>query len=106
MVAIDLKVEEFSAEFAGKMNFYLSALNAMVKKKHENPSIGIIICKSKNRTVVEFALQDVSKPIGVATYSFTETLPKDIQQFFPSNEAFIEKVESITKYIEQQNSKK
>ena len=106
LVAIDLKVEEFSAEFAGKMNFYLSVLNKMVKKKHENPSIGIIICKSKNRTVVEFALQDVNKPIGVATYTFTENLPKNIQQFFPSNEVFIEKVESITNYIATQNNKK
>jgi predicted nuclease of restriction endonuclease-like (RecB) superfamily len=106
LVAIDLKVEEFSAEFAGKMNFYLSALNKMVRKKHENPSIGIIICKSKNRTIVEFALQDVNKPIGVATYTFTESLPKNIQQFFPSNEVFIEKVESITNYISTQNNKK
>ena len=105
LVAIDLKVEEFSAEFAGKMNFYLSALNSMVKKKHENPSIGIIICKSKNRTVVEFALQDVNKPIGVATYTFTDKLPKNIQQFFPSNEDFIEKVENITNYISAKNTK-
>lgn len=65
------------------MNFYLSALNKMVKKKHESPSVGIIICKAKNRTIVEFALQDVNKPISVATYTFTENLPKNIQQFFP-----------------------
>lgn len=106
LVAIDLKIEEFTPEFAGKMNFYLSALNQLVKKPHENPSIGIIICKSKNRTVVEFALQDVNKPIGIATYTLNETLPKNIQQFFPSNEEFIERIEKITKYINDKTNTK
>ena len=105
LVAIDLKIEEFSPEFAGKMNFYLSALNKLVKKPHENPSIGIIICKSKNRTVVEFALQDVNKPIGIATYTLNETLPKHIQQFFPSNEEFVERIEKITQYINEKTHK-
>jgi predicted nuclease of restriction endonuclease-like (RecB) superfamily len=96
LVAVELKVEEFKPEFAGKMNFYLSALNAYHKKPHENPSIGIVICKSKNRTIVEFALQDIQKPIGVATYTFNESLPKELAQFFPSKEAFIERVENVT----------
>jgi predicted nuclease of restriction endonuclease-like (RecB) superfamily len=96
LVAVELKVEEFKPEFGGKMNFYLSALNAYHKKPHENPSIGIIICKSKNRTIVEFALQDIQKPIGVATYTFNESLPKELAQFFPSKEAFIERVENVT----------
>ena len=87
------------------MNFYLSALNKLVKKKHENPGIGIIICKSKNRTIVEFALQDVNKPIGVATYTVSPNLPANLQQFFPTNEEFIEKVESITNYIKEKSSK-
>ena len=105
LVAIDLKIEEFNPEFAGKMNFYLTALNKLVKKKHENPGIGIIICKSKNRTIVEFALQDVNKPIGVATYTVSPNLPANLQQFFPTNEEFIEKVESITNYIKEKSSK-
>ncbi len=103
LVALDLKTDEFNPEFAGKMNFYLSSLNNLVKKPHENNSIGIIICKSKNRTTVEFSLQDIHKPIGVATYSMRKELPKDIQRFFPSKKEFIEKVESITQYIVAKN---
>lgn len=106
LVAIDLKIEEFNPDFAGKMNFYLSALNKLVKKPHENPSIGIIICKAKSRTVVEFALQDINKPIGIATYSLSQTLPKNIQQFFPSNEEFVKRIEKITQYIQDKISKK
>lgn len=105
LVAIDLKIEEFIPEFAGKMNFYLSALNDKVKKPHENHSIGIIICKSKNRTIVEFALKDVNKPIGIATYSLSQSLPKDIQQFFPTTEQLVERIEEITNYINTKNRK-
>ncbi len=101
LVAIDLKIEDFKPEMAGKMNFYLSALNKFIKKKHENPSIGIIICKSKNRTTVEFALQDINKPIGIATYNLQKELPKNLRDFFPSNKEFVEKVENITNYIKQ-----
>jgi predicted nuclease of restriction endonuclease-like (RecB) superfamily len=103
LVAIELKTDEFQPEFAGKMNFYLTALNRLVKKEHELPSIGIIICKSKKRTVVEFALQDVNKPIGVATYNLVEQLPVNIQQFFPTSAEFAERVESITKYIQEKS---
>ncbi len=101
LVAIDLKIDEFKPEMAGKMNFYLSTLNKLVKKDHENPSIGVIICKSKNRTTVEFALQDVNKPIGVATYTVNKELPKNLSSFFPSNQEFVDKVESITHYIKK-----
>ncbi len=106
LVAVELKIEEFRPEFAGKMNFYLSALNAYHRKPHENPSIGIIICKSKKRTVVEFALQDIQKPIGVATYTLTESLPKELAQFFPSKEAFIERIEGITEILTNKNRRK
>jgi len=99
LVAIELKIDAFQPEYAGKMNFYLSALNQMVKKKHEKPSIGIIICKSKDRTTVDFALQDVNKPIGVATYNLSKELPKNIQDYFPSNQELINKVEAITDYL-------
>lgn len=99
LVAIELKIDAFQPEYAGKINFYLSALNQMVKKQHENPSIGIIICKSKDRTTVDFALQDVNKPIGIATYNLSKELPKNIQDYFPSNEELINKVEAITEYL-------
>ncbi len=71
------------------VNFYLPLLNRLVKLPHENPSIGIIICKSKKRTVVEFALEDVSKPIGVATYTLTSTLPPDLASYFPARSNFL-----------------
>lgn len=99
LVAIELKVTEFKPEYAGKMNFYLSLLNNKVKKSHENPSIGIIICKSKSRTTVEFALQDVNKPIGVATYNLSPQLPLELRDFFPSPEELEKRVEMVTKSL-------
>ena len=96
LVAIDLKIDDFKPEYVGKMNFYLSALNKYHRKPHENSSIGIIICKNKHRTVVEFALQDVQKPIGVATYTLTESLPQELSQFFPTSQEFIDRIEEIT----------
>lgn len=101
LIAIDLKIDEFKPEYAGKMNFYLSLLNDKVKKSYENPSIGIIICKSKSRTTVDFALQDVNKPIGVATYSLTKTLPNELKDFFPSNEELIKKIENFSNALQQ-----
>ncbi len=96
LVAVELKVTEFQPEYAGKMNFYLSLLNDTVKKPHEQPSIGIIICQSKQRTVVEFALRDVHKPIGVATYALTDTLPAELRPFFPSNEELVRRLDAVT----------
>lgn len=96
LVAVELKVTEFRPEYAGKVNFYLSLLNETVRKPHEQPSIGIIICQSKQRTVVEFALRDVQKPIGVATYSLTDTLPAELRPFFPSNEELVLRLDAVT----------
>jgi predicted nuclease of restriction endonuclease-like (RecB) superfamily len=84
LVAIELKVGEFLPEFVGKMQFYLTALDRQVRQKDENPSIGIILCKEKNRTIVEYALHDARKPIGVATYEITKTLPKALKGQLPS----------------------
>jgi len=84
LVAIDLKIGDFKPEYAGKMQFYLSALDDKIKLPEENPSIGIIICKSKDRMRVEYALKIANKPIGVATYSFYETLPEDMRSILPS----------------------
>ena len=71
---IEFKIGAFRPEYAGKMNFYLYLLNNTVRKANEQPSIGITICQSKNRTVVEFAFRDVNKPVGVAIYTFSDTL--------------------------------
>jgi predicted nuclease of restriction endonuclease-like (RecB) superfamily len=84
LVAVELKIGEFVPEFVGKMQFYLTALDRQVRQEDENPSIGIVLCKEKNRTIVEYALHDVRKPIGVATYEITRTLPKSLKGQLPS----------------------
>jgi len=83
LVAIELKIGEFQPEFVGKMQFYLTALDMQVREESENPSIGIILCKEKNRTIVEYALHDASKPIGVATYQVVKRLPKELKGLLP-----------------------
>lgn len=86
LVAIELKIGDFQPEFVGKMQFYLTALDRQVRQDDENPSIGIILCKEKNRTIVEYALHDANKPIGVATYEITRTLPKELKEQLPRPE--------------------
>ena len=84
LVAIELKIGKFLPEYKGKMEFYLNVLNDTVKLPHENPAIGIIICKSKKRTIFEYALKDSNQPIGVATYSLTSELPELYQNILPT----------------------
>jgi predicted nuclease of restriction endonuclease-like (RecB) superfamily len=93
LVAIELKVGEFQPEFVGKMQFYLTALDRQVREKGENPSIGIILCKEKHHTIVEYALYNATKPIGVATYRIVKRLPKELKGQLPGPE-------EITKLLE------
>ena len=95
LVAIELKIGEFEPEFVGKMQFYLTVLDAQVRQEDENPSFGIILCKEKTRTIVEYALHDARKPIGVATYEITRTLPKKLKDQLPSPKAIARLLESI-----------
>jgi len=97
LIAVELKVGKFKPEYAGKMSFYLSLLNDKVKLEDENPSIGIIICKEKNRTIVEYALKETNQPIGVATYKLSKELPKDLQKYLPSP---LEIENSLITYLE------
>lgn len=83
-VVIELKVGEFQPEYAGKMNFYLSAVDDLLRHKDDHPSIGIILCKAKNKVIAEYALRDTRKPIGVSGYKLTETLPKSLKGELPS----------------------
>ena len=85
-VVIDLKVRKFTPEYAGKMNFYLSAVDDLLRHPDDQPSIGIILCKSKDEIVAEYALRDVKKPIGVAGYQLTRMLPKDLKTDLPTIE--------------------
>jgi len=84
LIAIELKIGTFKPEFAGKMNFYLSVLNDTVKLPDENPSIGIIICKDKKRTTVEYALKESNQPIGIATYKLSKELPNSLKKYLPT----------------------
>lgn len=99
LIAIELKIGEFKPEYAGKMQFYLAALDKYEKQTKENPSIGIIICKSKQRTIVEFALQYSNSPIGVSTYNITPNLPKEYEKLLPSSNELSEKLEKLLQSI-------
>ena len=83
-VVIDLKIGAFKPEDAGKMNFYLSATDELLREEQDHPSIGIIICRDKNQLIVEYALRDLSKPIGVSAYQLTQTLPDDLRSNLPT----------------------
>ena len=87
LVAIELKRGEFKPEYVGKLNFYLSALDEFVKLPHENPSIGVILCKSQRKKTVEFSFRDISKPMGVATYQLATQLPEPYRNILPDAEA-------------------
>lgn len=92
LVAIDLKIGEFEAEYAGKMQLYLATLDERIKLPDENPSIGIIICKSKDNTYVEYALKQSNAPIGVATYQLRNTLPEEMKSMLPEPEEIVKRL--------------
>ncbi len=87
-VVFELKVEDFKPEFAGKMNFYLSAVDDALRHKDDQPTIGIILCKGRNEVVVEYALRDTSKPMGVAQYKLSHALPPQLQRELPTAAQF------------------
>ncbi|MGG7036314.1 MAG: YhcG family protein [Flavobacterium sp.] len=87
-IVIELKAVEFEPEFAGKLNFYLSAVDEILKSESDNPSIGILLCNGKDGIEVEYALKDINKPIGVSEYTFTEKLPKIYEKNIPTVNEF------------------
>src|SRR5690606_25421707 len=87
MIALELKANEFKPEHSQQLNWYLHLLDKTVKYPEDNPSIGILLCKSKSKLTVEYALELVNKPMGVATYHYKD-LPKDIAQYLPNEEDF------------------
>ena len=91
-VVIELKTGEFKPEYAGQLNFYLSAVDGILKKEQDNPTVGLLLCKSKNDLVAEYSLKDMSKPIGVSAYQVTSKLPEELEKQLPS-------VEDIQKWI-------
>lgn len=93
-VVIELKTGDFKPEYAGQLNFYLSAVDGILKKDTDNPSIGLLLCKSKNSLVAEYSLRDMSKPIGISEYKITNNLPEELEKQLPS-------VEDIQKRIKR-----
>jgi predicted nuclease of restriction endonuclease-like (RecB) superfamily len=87
LVAFELKRGKFKPAYAGQLNFYLNVLDEKVKLSHENPSIGIILCKEKNNTIVEFAVKTIDKAMGVATYRTTKEVPNEMKGILPDADA-------------------
>lgn len=89
-VVVELKAGEFQPEYAGKLNFYLSAVDSQLSHASDNPSLGLLLCKNRDKVVAEYALRDMNKPIGVAEYQLVQALPKELQTDLPR----IEDIES------------
>ena len=85
-IVIELKSGKFKPEYAGKLNFYLSAVDTQLKKETDNPSIGILLCKKKDKIEAEYSLRDINKPLGISEYRLTEAIPDDIKTQLPSVE--------------------
>ncbi|MBP9213513.1 MAG: PDDEXK nuclease domain-containing protein [Chitinophagaceae bacterium] len=83
-VVVELKVEDFKPEFVGKLNFYLNAVDAEIKQSTDNPSIGLLLCTTPNKTVVEYTLKNIKAPLGVSEYKIQSDLPKNMQSQLPS----------------------
>ena len=92
-VVIDLKMEPFKPEHAGKMNFYLSATDDLLRGQNDQPSIGLILCKSKSRIEAEYALRNINTPIGVSDFQVTVSLPENLTENLPSVEAIERELE-------------
>ncbi|MDZ7899531.1 MAG: PDDEXK nuclease domain-containing protein [Arcicella sp.] len=99
MVAIDLKIDAFKPEYKGKMEFYLSVLNDKYKEEGENDAIGIIICKEKDRTIVEYSFKNSQQPIGVATYNTSSLLPEQFKGLLPSPEEISNRLNDLENII-------
>ena len=97
-VVVELKTTDFKPEYTGKLNFYITAVDEQIKTKFDNPTIGILICKSKSDTIVEYALRNVNTPIGISEYQLTEILPKEYQSSLPT----IEQIEAELKGLENE----
>ena len=96
-VVIELKNTRFIPELTGKLNFYLSAVDSLVKDANDNPTIGILLCKDKNNVEAEFALRGINKPMGISELKFLESLPDNLKASLPT----IEELEEELKRMEE-----
>lgn len=99
-IIIDLKMTEFKPEYSGKMNFYVAAVDDLLRHPDDQPSIGIVLCKSRNKTVIEYALREMNKAIGVSTYHLGDPLPERLQANLPSVEQLQQELEAIAAPLE------
>lgn len=97
-VVVELKNRKFIPEYAGKLNFYLSAVDTLLKRDDDQPTIGLLLCRDKNNIEVEFALRDMNKPMGVSEYTLVETLPDNLKGAMPT----VEEIESDLQQLRQQ----
>ena len=79
-VVVELKAVKFIPEFAGKLNFYVTAADKLLRGEGDNPSVGLLICKSTDKTIVEWSLQDIQKPLGIASYQLQEVVERTIAE--------------------------
>jgi len=93
-VVIEIKNTEFRPEYAGKLNFYLSAIDDMLRHESDNPSIGILLCKERDRLTAEYALRDINKPIGVSEYRLSDFVPRELADTLPSAEDIEKRINS------------
>lgn len=96
---------EFKPEYAGKMNFYVTAVNRLLCDERDDPTIGIVLCRSKKSTVVEFALETVQNPIGVSTYKLQDDLPPALQEQLPTAKQLEIELDTAIQEIEAETSK-
>ena len=85
-VVVELKATKFKPEHTGQLGFYLAAADDLLKKEHDHPTIGILLCRSKNKIIAEYALKNVKAPIGISEYQLSKTLPKDLKTSLPTIE--------------------
>lgn len=95
-IVIDLKATDFRPEYIGKMNFYLAAVDAEVKAAEDKPSIGIVLCKDRNKVEAEYALRGVSTPIGIAAFDLTKALPEQLKGSLPTIEELEAELENTS----------
>ncbi len=103
---IELKAGEFKPEYAGKINFYLNAVDNLLKHPSDNSSIGLILCKNKNKIVAEYALKNIAKPIGVSEYELTRSLPDSLKSALPTIEEIERELSDVTEMPPEKRGRK
>ena len=99
-VVVELKNRKFIPEYAGKLNFYLSAVDSLLKRDDDQPTIGLLLCRDKDNIEVEFALRDMNKPMGVSEYTLVEALPDNLKGAMPT----VQEIERDLQQLQQRNT--